>query len=97
MNAPAKTGLRVKSPVPSRYPAYRIVSEADELLATVPISASGDSGKLAHAMAAAPEMLDALKGLTHGLPELLKSIGYTDEENLIGKALAVIAKAEGAQ
>ena len=47
--------------------------------------------------AAAPEMLDALKGLTHGLPELLKSIGYTDEEHLIEKALAVIAKAEPAQ
>lgn len=50
---------------------------------------------LAHQMAAAPEMHDALKALTGGLPELLESIGYTDEEGLIAVALAAIAKAEG--
>lgn len=31
----------------------------------------------------------------HGLPELLESIGYADEEGMIEKALAAIRKAEG--
>lgn len=48
----------------------------------------------ARLIAAAPKLLDALKGLTNGMPELLKSIGYADEEQLIENALAVIAEAE---
>lgn len=47
-------------------------------------------------IAAAPELLEALQAMTHGLPELLESIGYSDEEDMIGKALAAIAKATGA-
>lgn len=53
--------LSVKAPLPARHPAYRIVSEAGEVLATVPITASGNSHKLALAMAAAPEMLKLLQ------------------------------------
>ncbi len=52
--------LTVKSPKPARFPAYTIESEAGETLATVPITASGDSHKLALAMAAGPEMLKLL-------------------------------------
>lgn len=51
----------------------------------------------ARLIAAAPAMLEALQGLTHGLPELLESIGYTDEEGLIDEALAVIAQATGGE
>ena len=52
---------------------------------------------IAAKIAAAPAMLEALQGLTHGLPELLESIGYTDEEGLIDEALAVIALAAGGE
>lgn len=56
----------------------------------------GDTEPLANArlIAAAPDLLEALKRLTHGLPDLLESIGYQDEERLIEEALAVIARAE---
>lgn len=47
----------------------------------------------ARLIAAAPELLEALQAMTHGLPELLEAIGYSDEEDMIGKALAAIAKA----
>lgn len=50
----------------------------------------------ARLIAAAPELLEALQAMTHGLPDLLESIGYSDEEDMIGKALAAIAKATGA-
>lgn len=46
-------------------------------------------------IAAAPDLLEALKAMTHGLPELLESIGYSDEEDMLGMAAAAIAKAEG--
>lgn len=57
--------LHVKSPTPARFPAYRIESEAGEVLATVPITASGDSHKLALVMAASPAMLAALQRLVN--------------------------------
>ena len=47
-------------------------------------------------IAAAPDLLEALKDMTHGLPELLENIGYTDEEGMIEKARAAIKKANGA-
>lgn len=53
--------LTVKSPKPARFPAYTIESEAGETLATVPITASGDTHKLALAMASGPAMLKALE------------------------------------
>lgn len=50
---------------------------------------------IANLIAAAPDMAEALEALTHGLPELLESIGYQDEENLIGEALEVLSRARG--
>lgn len=90
MNAPAKAlGLTF---------AGNGIFGPDEYRDRVATFSSNADAKLYGPMfAAAPEMLDALKGLTHGLPELLKSIGYTDEEHLIENALAIIAKAESAQ
>lgn len=52
--------LSVKSPKPARFPAYTIENEAGEVLATVPITASGGSYKLALAMAAAPDLATVL-------------------------------------
>lgn len=49
----------------------------------------------ARLIAAAPAMLEALRAMTHGLPELLESIGYSDEEDMIGKALSAISLATG--
>lgn len=57
---------------------------------------SGEVQANARLIAAAPELLEALQAMTHGLPDLLESIGYSDEEDMIGKALAAIAKATGA-
>ena len=37
------------------------------------------------------ELIETIEGLIHGLPELLESIGYADEENLIDKARAAMA------
>lgn len=111
MNAPAKathtpgpyTVTRSKYPQDGEYD-FAVSAQIDgklyclaEVFGRVAPDIRPNAEALATLFAAAPEMLDALKGLTHGLPELLKSIGYTDEENLIGKALAVIAKAESAQ
>ena len=39
------------------------------------------------------DMLEILKALIHGLPELLEQMGHTDEEGLIAKADAIVAKA----
>lgn len=55
------TKLIVKKPLPARFPAYRIVSDFGEVLATVPITASGDSHKLALVMAASPALVVALQ------------------------------------
>lgn len=40
------------------------------------------------------QMRIALEGLIHGLPELLESIGYVDEEGLIAKARAALDTAK---
>lgn len=50
--------------------------------------------RIADALNGSEALLEALKDMVHGLPELLESIGYADEENLIGKARAVLAAAD---
>jgi hypothetical protein len=72
-----------------------VIQDSDgALIAIIPEDPAGKrDGRL---IAAAPEMLEALKAMTHGLPDLLDSIGYADEEGMVEKALAAIAKAEGA-
>lgn len=37
----------------------------------------------------------ATRDMTYGLPDLLESIGYTDEEGMVDKALAALAKVDG--
>jgi len=63
--------LTVKSPKPARFPAYTIESEAGETLATVPITASGDSHKLALTMAAGPGLLAALEACVEEMKNTL--------------------------
>lgn len=41
------------------------------------------------------ELTEAVKALTYGLPELLDNLGYTDEEGLVAKSQALLAKATG--
>jgi hypothetical protein len=41
------------------------------------------------------QLREALEGMVHGLPELLESIGYTDEEGMIDKAVAALKTESG--
>jgi hypothetical protein len=90
--------LIVRSPKPARFPAYTIESEAGEVLASVPITASGNSHKLALAMAAAPELLTVCQWLeAHCRVETgTKGAAHAEEGQRIRLALqAAIAKATG--
>lgn len=49
----------------------------------------------AYILAASRDMLCALEAITHGLPELLSSIGYQDETGMLEMAYAAIRKANG--
>lgn len=51
----------------------------------------------ARLIAAAPDLLQMLIWMTTGLPDLLEGCGYQDEENLVGQAIDLIAKATGEQ
>lgn len=93
-------GLSVKSPIPARFPAYRIVNEDGETLASVPISASGGSHRLSVMMAASPDMLAALRRSAEGWANAIE-LGLIPSQHVMtatilrDAALTAIAKAEG--
>ena len=69
--------------------------DATKLLAAAYTSYDRAFGKNAVAAAEADALGEAirlLRQLTHGLPELLESIGYTDEEGLISEATDFLAR-----
>lgn len=79
--------LTVKSPRPARFPAYTIESAAGETLATVPITASGDSHKLALAMAAAPALLAFAEWFVGMCEERAKTLGCASPQAYNAKYL----------
>jgi hypothetical protein len=94
--------LTVKSPKPARFPAYTIESEAGETLASVPIRASGDAGKLAAVMAASPELLAAADDLWGSAVPHSRVISgevryYEVDRSKMNALRAAIEKAKGAE
>src|SRR5579862_5960529 len=90
--------LFLKNPIPARFPAYQIKSAADETLATVPITASGQSYKLALALAAAPDLLACLEEMLDAFVPTIKSQSRLTQAQggASINARAAIAKAKGA-
>ena len=43
------------------------------------------------------ELIKATQDMTYGLPDLLESIGYADEEGMVDKTVAALARARGEQ
>src|SRR5690606_32489194 len=79
---------------PRGYPRA-VIAYSDRPQGNHVIAPNVSSEANARLIAAAPDMLAALEHLTRGLPALLESIGYADEEGLIDEARAAIAKATG--
>lgn len=105
------TAWKSQQPEPARFPSYRVVDEAGNLVATVPIMADNKALERLAIITAAPEMLQVLReaeqfaGLPHMEDDALQMCidrGLDHEKGLgKGKAAftlrvrAIIRKAEG--
>lgn len=90
---------RVCQPEPSERPAYRIRNGADLLVATVPIMAHPGADDSANLIAAAPDLLAALKAINERINSLAQDGNKKPHTNDIRDwqrwSAAAIAKAEG--
>jgi hypothetical protein len=80
-----------QKPEPDRFPHYVVRDENGDLVAHVPIMAHGKTDKHLALIAAAPDLLEALKEMISHFEEL------DDGDGTIYKARAVVARATGAQ
>ena len=89
------TTWKSQQPEPARFPSYRVVDEAGNLVATVPIMADNKALERLALITAAPEMLVALREAEHLKQHSGEGLETMLENWLTIFAAPAIAKAEG--